>query len=81
MPFTTLERMLVWTGLGPIFVIRNNFVAISRVEVKVMRWYHHCFAYNVTNGQFAMYLDGSLLEEGQSSSSSNITFLKGKSWK
>ena len=55
---------LVWTGQGPIMVFRNQFIAISNVEVKLMRWYHHCYSYDFKTGDYEMLLDGEIVAQG-----------------
>lgn len=40
----------VWTAQGPYAVVRNNFVALSDMEVKLMHWYNHCFSYDYQVG-------------------------------
>ncbi len=62
---TCCEMRSMWTGLGPIFVMRNQFIGISTFEVKVMTWYHHCFTYDYSTGDFAMLVDGDVVEEGR----------------
>ena len=56
--------LIVWTGLGPIMVLRNRFVGISTVEIKVMRWYHHCFTFDFKTMKYKMYLDGKIVAQG-----------------
>ncbi len=72
---TTIQMVSVWTGRGPIMMLKNDFVAFSDLDVKLMQWYHLCFTYDYTNGLFKMYLDGELLDEG--THSRNMTELKG----
>ena len=40
-------------------------MGFSDIEVKVMRWYHHCFSYDYASGTYAMVLDKDLLTEGE----------------
>ncbi len=64
--FTSLAGLVaVWTASGPIFALRNQFIGISDVEVKVMRWYHHCFSYDYSEGTYSMVLDGSVVAQGE----------------
>ncbi len=42
-----------------------QFVTFSTIEVKVMRWYHHCFSFDYESGEFALALDGRVLSEGK----------------
>ena len=59
------SRLLsVWTARGPILVLRNDFVAISDLEVKLMQWYHLCFAYEYSSGDYVMLLNGDVVDKG-----------------
>ncbi len=30
-----------------------------------MRWYHHCFSYDYSEGTYSMVLDGSVVAQGE----------------
>ncbi len=70
-----MNAFLVWTGSGPVMSLRNQFVAFSSIEVKLMRWYHHCFAFDYDTGKYTMILDGEVIDEG--THTQKLTQLKG----
>ena len=55
---------VVWTATGPITVFQNQFVTLSNIEVKLMRWYHLCSSYDMNSKKFEMVLDGEVISKG-----------------
>ncbi|TRY78459.1 hypothetical protein TCAL_11687 [Tigriopus californicus] len=58
------EIRSLWTGSGPLMVLKNQFIGQSDIQVKLMRWYHHCFTFDYTDMSFEMILDGATIDQG-----------------
>eukprot|EP00095_Tigriopus_kingsejongensis_P007008 maker-scaffold430_size173499-snap-gene-0.44 protein:Tk07008 transcript:maker-scaffold430_size173499-snap-gene-0.44-mRNA-1 annotation:"glycine receptor subunit alpha-1" len=61
---TCCEIRSLWTGNGPLMVLKNQFIGQGTIQVKLMRWYHHCFTYDYATQHYEMILDGQTIDQG-----------------